>query len=197
MYHHKRGAKVCRNGVLIRQERLDQVLLDAIAEALDERILARAVEKAAARMAQRRKAVPGRRAQLERELTEVETRLQRGLDAILTAPELAEELRAKVRTEKDRKAALLAQLETLNVGRRGQVEQLDERRLRDALRARVRDVRQLLKGDIPRAREVLRKLLPGPLVCTPFDDGARRGYRFSGEGSYREVLPDRILPLTW
>src|SRR5262249_9102137 len=37
MFHHKRGSKVCRNPVLIRQDKLDQVVLDAIVEALDER----------------------------------------------------------------------------------------------------------------------------------------------------------------
>ena len=38
-FNHKRGAKVCPNRVLIRQDKLDQVVLDAIAEALDERLL--------------------------------------------------------------------------------------------------------------------------------------------------------------
>ena len=36
MYHHKRGAKICPNPILIRLERLDRVVLAAIAEALDE-----------------------------------------------------------------------------------------------------------------------------------------------------------------
>jgi hypothetical protein len=39
MYHHKRGGKVCTNGLLIRQDKLDHVLLEAIAKALDERLL--------------------------------------------------------------------------------------------------------------------------------------------------------------
>jgi recombinase-like zinc beta ribbon protein len=45
-YNHKRGAKACPNRLLIRQERLDQAVLDAIAEVLDERLLELAVEKA-------------------------------------------------------------------------------------------------------------------------------------------------------
>src|SRR3989441_7117732 len=39
MYHHKRGTKVCSNGFLIRQDRLDEVVLDAIAAVLDARLL--------------------------------------------------------------------------------------------------------------------------------------------------------------
>jgi len=83
MFHHRRGSKVCRNPVLIRQEKLDQVVLEAIAEALDERIRERAVEKAAAQISRRRRAMPDRRAHVERDLAEVEARLQRGLDALL------------------------------------------------------------------------------------------------------------------
>src|SRR5439155_15568119 len=67
-WHNKRGAKVCRNPLKIRQDRLDQVVLEAIAEALDERLLERAVDKAIARLTRRRGHAPERRAQLEREL---------------------------------------------------------------------------------------------------------------------------------
>ena len=187
-YNHKRGAKVCANRVLIRQERLDRVVLDAIAEALDERLLERAVEKAAARLARRRRAAPDRRAQLERELADVEARLQRGLDALLAGTEAADELRARLRVEKDRKAALAAELEGLR-GRRGSVAQLDERRLLGALRAQARDLRGLLGQDIPRTRQILRTLLVGRLECRAFEEGARVGYRFTGGGSYAALLP--------
>ena len=153
MYHHKRGAKVCRNPVLIRQEKLDQVVLEAIAEALDERILERAVEKAAAKLSRRRRAAPERRAQVERELAGVEARLQRGLEALLAGTDAADELRARLKVEKSRKAALAAELEALKKGR-GAIAELDDRRLLEGLRARVRDVRTLLgQGPSPgRAR---------------------------------------------
>src|SRR5215470_1797700 len=97
MFHHRRGSKVCRNPVLIRQEKLDQVVLEAIAEALDERLLERAVEKAAARVARRQRAAPDRRTQLERELLDVEARLQRGLDALLAGVAADDGLRARLK----------------------------------------------------------------------------------------------------
>jgi hypothetical protein len=117
MYHHKRGVKVCRNPVLIRQEKLDRVVLESIAEALDARILERAVEKAAVKLRRRPQAIPERRAQVERELADVEARLQRGLDALLAGMEAADELRGRLKVEKDRRAALTAELETLKKGR--------------------------------------------------------------------------------
>ena len=48
--YHKQGRTICQNSLLIHQERLDQVVLQAIADALDERIMARAVEKALERL---------------------------------------------------------------------------------------------------------------------------------------------------
>ena len=42
-YHTKRGGHICQNPILIRQEALDQAVLAAIHEVLDERILAQAV----------------------------------------------------------------------------------------------------------------------------------------------------------
>jgi site-specific DNA recombinase len=191
MYHHKRGAKVCRNPILIRQERLDRVVLEAIAEALDERILERAVEKAAAKLSGRRRAVPGRRAQLERDLADVEARIQRGLDALLAGTPAADELRARLKVEKDRKAALAAELAALTPGR-GAVAELDNKRLLQELRARVRDVRTVLGQDIPRTRQILRKMLVGRLEFRAFDEGARVGYRFTGRGSYAELMPPAL-----
>jgi hypothetical protein len=112
-FNHKRGAKVCTNRLLIRQDKLDQVVLEPVAEALDERILERAVEKAASRISRHRRALPDRRAQLERELADVEARIQRGLDALLAGVDAADELRVRLKAENARKTGLAAELEAL------------------------------------------------------------------------------------
>ena len=59
----------------------------------------------------------------------------------------------------------------------------------------MRDVRALLGRDIPRTRQILRKLLVGRLTCAPFEEKGRRGYRFTGQGSYAEVLPASLSTL--
>jgi site-specific DNA recombinase len=184
-YNHKRGATVCANRILIRQDRLDRVVLDALAEALDDRLLARAVEKAVARLASRRREAPRPRAQIERELAEVELRLQRGLDALLAGTEAATELQTRLTAEKTRKATLAAELAALGQAPRS----LDDRQLLTTLRARVRDVRGLLGQDIPRTRQILRRLLVGRLRCRAFNEGQRVGYRFTARGSYASLLP--------
>jgi hypothetical protein len=45
-FYHKRGHTVCKNSLLIAQDRLDAVVLQSLAEALDERILERAAQRA-------------------------------------------------------------------------------------------------------------------------------------------------------
>jgi len=59
----------------------------------------------------------------------------------------------------------------------------------------VYDVRALLGHDIPRARQILRKLLVGCLECRAFDEGVRYGYSFTGQGSYAELLPAKLSTL--
>ena len=49
------------------------------------------------------------------------------------------------------------------------------------LRARVADIRRLLAEGTPQARRVLE--------VEAFDDGERRGYRFTGQGTYAAILP--------
>jgi hypothetical protein len=57
------------------------------------------------------------------------------------------------------------------------------------LRKRVADVRALLGRRTPQARQILRKLVVGRVMCEPFEDGDRRGYRVSGQGTYARLLP--------
>jgi len=62
MRYHKRGVHVCRNGLQIRQDVLDQAVLDVLAGVLDADVIAKAVEAAAAelRMSQTERAGAGR-----------------------------------------------------------------------------------------------------------------------------------------
>ena len=60
--------------------------------------------------------------------------------------------------------------------------------LESRLRAKLADWRGLLTRNVTEGRAVLRALLIGPLRFTPVDDGARRGYAFSGA-----IALDRLL----
>ncbi|MGH7332709.1 MAG: hypothetical protein ACREKS_08185 [Candidatus Rokuibacteriota bacterium] len=74
-------------------------------------------------------------------------------------------------------------------GRRQAAASLDVERPRRELRRRVADVRGLLGANMPTSRQILRRLLVGRLTCQAFEDGQRRGYRFTGQGLYASILP--------
>ena len=97
---------------------------------------------------------------------------------MLAGTDAADELRARLKVEKTRKAALAAELEALKKGR-GTAADLDDKRLVQALRSRVRD----------RTRQILKKLLVGRLECRAFEEDDRIGYRFIGRGFLTELLP--------
>jgi hypothetical protein len=162
-------------------------VLDAIAEALDERLLERAVEKAL----QRLRRVPGRakdrRATLTTEAALLEARMRHLVDEIGRGY-ATDTLRAELQAAEQRKRALGVELEALT-GRKQAAASLDVERLRRELRRRVADVRGLLGRDIPRSRQILKRLLVGRLTCEGFEERGRRGYRFTGEGSYVSLLP--------
>jgi site-specific DNA recombinase len=186
-FNHKRGAKVCRNRVLIRQDKLDQVVLDAIAEALDERILERAVEKALQRLRRQPDRTKDRQAAIKAELPLLEARMRTVVDEIARGY-ATDTLRAELQASEQRKRGLVAELESLT-GRNQAAASLDVERLRRELRRHVAEIRDLLGKDIPRTRQILRRLLVGRLECEAFDEGQRVGYRFKARGSYAPLLP--------
>jgi site-specific DNA recombinase len=186
-YNHKRGAKVCKNRILIRQDKLDQVVLDAIAEALDERILERAVEKALQRLRRQPDRTKGRQTAIKAELPLLEARMRTVVDEIARGY-ATDTLRTELHDAEQRKKALVAELEALT-GRRQEAASLDVERLRRELRLHVAEIRGLLGKDIPRTRQILRRLLVGRMECEAFDEGQRVGYRFKARGSYAPLLP--------
>jgi site-specific DNA recombinase len=186
-FNHKRGAKVCANRILIRQDRLDRVVLDAIAEALDERLLERAVEKALQRLRRAPDRVKDRRAAVQAELPLLEARMRTLVNEIARGY-ATDTLRAELQAAEQRKRLLVTDLEALT-GRPQAGVSLDVERMQRELRRHVAELRELLGKDIPRTRKILRRLLIGRLECEAFDEGKRVGYRFKAHGSYAPLLP--------
>lgn len=57
-----------------------------------------------------------------------------------------------------------------------------------ALRERLAEWRGLLGRQIPQARQILKKLLDGPVVFEPVREGIREGWRFVGFGKLSALL---------
>ena len=148
---------------------------------LDDRIIEAAVQKALARLGALQEQAEGRRTGLERELSLIGTRITHLLEAVKQGKGTAS-LLGSLQAEEDRRAGVLRDLAGLEG--LAKVASLDIKRMAQRLRARATDIRGLLGRHIPQARQMLRKLITGRLVCEPFDEEGQRGYLFKGTGTY-------------
>ena len=185
MYHHKRGAAICDNNVQIRQDVLDSVILQALSEAIDDRVREEAVIRALKSLRANQVKMPDRRTAVDRELSLIEARLGHLVEAVARG-EGSAGVFAKIKAEEERKQILVQELASLND--MVQVTSLDAKRLSKALRERVRDVPALLREHVPQARQVLRKLLDGPVICDPIKQEGKVGYRFKASGTFGRAV---------
>jgi hypothetical protein len=146
-----------------------------------------ALEKALERLRRQPDRTKDRRATIKAELPLLEARMRTLVDEIARGY-ATDTLRAELHDAEQRKKALVAELEALT-GRRQEAANLDVERLRRELRRHVVEIRGLLGKDIPRTRQILRRLLVGRLECEAFDEGQRVGHRFTARGSYAALLP--------
>jgi hypothetical protein len=181
VYHHKRGSTVCANSVQIRQEILDRALLEAISAALDEQLVEAAVERALELRRTRQGRQAESRGELERELSLVEARMGHLLEAVKRG-RASDVLLETLEAEGSRKKAILRELG--EVDDRASIASLDAPRLAQEYKRRATDARAVLGRHVPHARRMLRALLEGRLICEPFEEENRRGYRFRATGTY-------------
>jgi len=154
-------------------------------EALDERVLEAAVTVALGRIRVEQEKFPDQRLALERELSLIETRLHhlveliangRGTDSVIDSLH-QEEARKKVVVQE------LSMRDSLD-----QVVNLDARHLAKDLRSRLGNIPALFARHVPQARQMLRKLLDGHIICEPIMEGGKAGYRFTATGTFDRLL---------
>ena len=132
---------MCTNAVQLKQELLDQAVLTALADVLDERILEAAVEKAVQQLQTQNKDVAKQRSSLAQELSEVETRKHRLVEAIARG-EAIESLLTQRKAEEQQARLLTERLRTLSNCE--QVTSLNRKQLSEELKRQVADIRRLL-----------------------------------------------------
>ena len=165
-------------------------MLTALADVLDERILDAAVEKAVQRLHAQNKDVATQRSSLAQELSEVENRKHRLVEASARG-EALESLLTQLKAEEHQACLLAEKLSTLS--HYEQVTALNRKQLKEELKRRVADMRGILARHVSQARQMIRKLVP-QLDCTPFREGDEKDYRFSGDGSYGQLLSGETSP---
>ncbi len=97
---------------VLRQQIVDGCVLEAVGGVLDPRVIEAAIDKAMARLRADQAHHLERRAQVERELSAVDARLGRLLEALVSGGQL-ETVVAQIKAEEERKKALTGELERL------------------------------------------------------------------------------------
>jgi site-specific DNA recombinase len=178
VYHQKRGAIVCKNDVVIRQEKLDAAFLEALAEAIDEQLLARAVTKAVEKLQRRGGGATEKRAALVRERDRTAASIRHLVDAVKLG-RATDTLLSELVTQE---AALKALERRIGEMDRQRVVPIDGAALAGRVATVAADFRTTLKAGGPNARRLLQRVLNGRRVpCEPFREEGRRGYRFREE----------------
>ena len=187
------GKTICSNKLEIQQEILDHVILKAINEVLDKQLMEEMVDKALAQLRSGKTEGIDRQGAIEKELSLLETKVQRIIDAIADG-EPHESLVARIKAEEDQKKALVRELEILQLQKKN-VVYLDEAKVKQDLQKRVKDMKGVLGRHLPQARQALRKLLNGKIKCTPIIMGRSKGHQVSGQGNYDSFLPSTLVPI--
>ena len=190
VYHHKRGPTVCSNDLRINQGILDSALLHALNAILDERMIAEAIQRALAEIRAGQTTFPDQRLAVERQLSLVEARLRHLVDAVATGKS-TDAIFDELQKEEAAKKALIVQLGDLD--RLTRVASLDVKRIGHDLKASTANVKGLLGSHMPQARQMLRKLIDGQVVCTPFNDARGKGYELAATGTYAGLLGEGLM----
>jgi site-specific DNA recombinase len=184
-YNHKRGAAICANKVQLRQDILDSAILHAMHQALDQRVIEQSVAMALDRLRQERAQFPDRRTVLERELSLIQTRIHHLVETIATGKGSPSVMTAIAQEEAKQKTVMqeLDRLDALT-----QTASLDEKRVAKSLQGKLGDLPGLFGRHVPMARQMLRKLIAGHILCEPIMENGKAGYRFTATGTFDRLL---------
>ena len=168
-FHTKRGDAVCGNGLTVRTDQLDTALLQAVEEAvLTPEALRYVLERAAEAVRRSLADDPARMEALRRQRAEAQRKVTRLVEAVAegSAPKAILERIAAFEADLSRLDGQIAALEG-----RGDLARLDVARALRGLAPALAAWREILRGNAVRARQVLRKLIVGPVVMTPQGGG--------------------------
>ena len=183
---HLRGSSVCTNSVEVPMDRSDAAVLEAIQnDVMNPDVIAATLRKALARLKPTAKAAQARRAEMERQLVDVNKQIERLTEALAVGGNVQTLVQAITNREEQRDT-LTRQIASLaGAERAGQV---DWTMVEKQLRGKLEEWRSLLRRHVPQARQVHKKLLSGPIRFTPHREGGERYYTFSAQLNLGKLL---------
>ena len=151
------------------------VLTSIERDILQPDVIAATLRKAMERLKPQTAAAQEARQGLEKQLTTVDRDLAR-LTAAVTAGGELDTLVAAIKEREQSREGLRLALRSLE--RAGKAATLDLPAVEWQLRVKLDEWRAVLRKHVPQARQVLKKLLAGPLVFTAHGEGGKRYYEF-------------------
>lgn len=172
-YHATRGRTICSNAYLAPMEEADALVIEKIRGLTAPAWADYTVDRALKLLADRRRQRGDGPERLEAEARRLRKEIDRFLRAIAggTAP-------ASVIAEVARREARLAEIERERQELSVEApSELEERRLRKSFREALGRFGDLLRSDVPLARQALRKVIAGRIEFRPEERDGARGYR--------------------
>jgi site-specific DNA recombinase len=173
-YHHNRGRTVCANDHKARMEEADALVISQVRKLITPDAADYIIDRALELMASRRRGRDDAPARLDDEARRLRDEIDRFVRAIGrgTAPQ------AVIEAISAREARLAEVGRERTAVTAPEPSELEERRLRKAFRARLGEIDALFRcADVPRAREALRKVIPGRIAFDPMEKENHRGFR--------------------
>ena len=192
-FNSNRGKTVCANNWRESQEVLDGKVLKAIERAvLTPEAINYVVDRALQIAKERRRKEPDATIKLEAEIKRL-TRERDNLVAACAQGRAPESVLAEIHKRDQRIEA--RQEELTRSPHRLEVNDKELDSLKAAIISRMGKFQELMHADVPLARQALRKLLVGPIKCTPVVRDGRRDYAIRGETKLGALLPAASVTL--
>ena len=165
-------------------ETANRVVLEAFDKLLTPAVFEKALDEAIRQITTAPEGAEVRGEDLAKQLATVSLEISRLTEALVAGGEITS-LVAALKDRETRREALQDEIARLTtVAPPPNVAQLKR-----ALRERLVDWREMLGRRAPQARQILKKLLDGPVVFQPVREGIRHGWSFVGFGKLSAVLP--------
>jgi site-specific DNA recombinase len=192
---HLLGSSVCSNSLEVPMDRSDVAVLTSIErDILQPDIIAVTLRKAMERLKPQAAAAQEARHGIEKRLAIVERDLERLTAAVTAGGELST-LVAAIKERETAKESL--RLELRAIDRAGKAATLDLKAVERELRAKLDEWKAVLRKHVPQARQVLKKLLAGPLVFTAHREAGERYYEFSAPIAIGRIISGLAGANTW
>lgn len=172
-----RGGRVCDNHLTGRVDKIDSMFLEALErEVVNEAVFTHVTQQAIEIIKAELKHDPTRLQEFNREQRKLEREIRNLTRAL--AGGYSDILADEVRNREDRLKALNAEIERLEDGPK--VIPLMLKQIERDVGKKVRNFSNLLQGNLPVARQALKKLFPDGLTFTPVENEGRRFYEVRG-----------------